>query len=177
MKIRNSIILYHWHYVKNIKSCQKQMEGKKGNMSAVPPYSIRTSLFLYWFTYNFSHSPSWIYFPPGYAVWSSAQAFNSNCSILIRSSVSCFFWTCGGIPQGTVMCPLSCTDAGNSKCMVSIRTSLALCTSSAIHCDFLDLQCQMTKYLGSTVGCWMYIFKYINLSQYKTKWISTCVCW
>jgi len=140
-------------------------------MSDVPRYSIRTSLVLYWFTYNFSHSPSWIDFPPGYAMSSSAQAFISNCIILIRSSVSCCFWTCGRIPQGKVMCPLSCTDAGNSKHIVSIRTRLALC----ILYYFVDLQCQVTKYLESTVGCWMYIFKYSSFSFYKCEIVNFCI--
>ena len=55
------------------------------------------------------------------------------------------------------MFPLSCTDAGNSKCMISVMTRLTLCSIQCIHYYFLDLQCQMAKYLESTVGCWMYI--------------------
>jgi hypothetical protein len=134
IKVRNSRIFYLWHYAKNIKSCHKQKEGRI-ICQMCPQYSIRTSLFLYWFTYNFSHSPSWIDFAARCAVWSLAQAFNSNGIILKRSSISCCFCTCGRIPQGTVMCPLSSTDAGNSKCMVSIRTRLALC----VLYYFLDL--------------------------------------
>jgi hypothetical protein len=73
------------------------------------------------------------------------------------------------------MCPLSCTDAANSKCMVGITIRLALCTSSAYIMIFLDLQCQMTKYLESAVGCCMYIFKSSNFSFYKCEIVNFCI--
>jgi hypothetical protein len=57
-------------------------------------------------------------------------------------------------------------DGGNSKCMVNVTTGLASCGIQYM-CYFLDLQCQMTEYLESTVGCWMYIFRYRNFSFYK----------
>lgn len=44
-----------------------------------------------------------------------------------------------------------------------------------IHDYYLDLQCQMTKYLESTAGCQMYIFKYSNSSFYKHEIVELCI--
>lgn len=151
------------------------MAGRKGNMSECRPTPLELLYFCIGLHILSAILPVGQIFPLSMQYDHQHRPFNSNCSILIRNLISCCFWTCGRIPQGKVMCTLSCTDAGNCKCLVSIKTRLALCTSNAMHYDFLYLQCQMTKCLESTVGCWMYIFKYSNFSFYKREILNFCI--